>query len=75
MGHRPDATRRKGRDQDLIWSIDREAYSICARMIRLIAYRTKDKQLRSEVVDHDILSTEPGPKREHRKSRPFPEFS
>jgi hypothetical protein len=28
-------------------------------MIGLIAYRTKDKQLRAEVVDHDVLSTEP----------------
>lgn len=31
--------------------------------------------IRAEVVDHDKLLAKLGPTQEHRKSRPFPEFS
>jgi len=35
----------------------------------------EEQTIRAEVVDHDELLAEPGFKRGHRKSRPFPEFS
>lgn len=60
--------------QDFILDIDRKGYLICsyARIICLIAYRTKDKQLgpKSSIMTSFCLSQAPS-----GKFRPFPEFS